>query len=141
MTTDTNIETSTHDAGAVIDIAALRLDVLTLLARANEALMFTPDSSTAREYAERLYNVNEDIRHATYCLAHALPALRMLIRAGLCVARRADGLSEVFHSDFGVDDELTSDIGEGNFWGDIAPVFPELHMDFSPIELHEDHPF
>jgi hypothetical protein len=134
-----NTDTTTQEN--IIDLAALRLDLLALLGRAEEALMFTPDAATAGEYAEQLYNLNEDIQHAAYALAHARPALRMVSQAGRRLAERAAGLGEVFRMDSGLDDELTSDIGERVFWGDIAPVFPELRMDYSPEQPDDGIPF
>lgn len=136
MTTDTNTQAN------IIDLAALRLDLFGLLSRDDEALTFSPEGATAAEYAARLYSLSEDVEHAADALAHALPALRMLQQVYYRLYGRVAGLSEVFDLDCGTPDYgPTTDIGDRTFWGDIAPVFPALRMDYSAEQPDEGIPF
>lgn len=136
MTTET-----TNNKPQVLDTDQLRAALRALLERANGTLGFRPDNESAAGYSDQLSALVTDLASASYELAYATTALRLLLAAANRVNCRNDAVRDVFDLEPVVGWEFVTSVGSRDFWGDNPPSFPALHLDSARLIPDEELPF
>lgn len=132
----------TNDKPQVLDTDQLRAALLALLERANGTLGFKPENATAAGYSDQLSALLTDLASASYELAYATTALRILLAAAHRVDCRNAAVRDVFDLDPASRWEFITSVGTQTIWGDTPPTFPALHLDYAGKLIDdEDVPF